>query len=580
MTSQQLVPSMCVDYLSHPLSTEHLLVCYQQITRQVAHAPQTPKAAALSFQHQSQLLLDLLGQHHQNLAMPLTKERPAPVGSKAELKRMQNALWRRSAQSSLAKDVPLVRPESLNWQKECDVLWLYGPLYSLGLVPSTDQLDIPSKSPQTNPQSPSLSMSPLADEGASTTRETSSATATPMETISELSGWESASSDKKVSPLPDSSVSFAPHHSTTPTLADSNNSPIINTPTMQSNHPARSMASRPKSALKRQRTKQQVLDELRAFTRSAGYAAWNQALAVSSSGSDSNTMALVEGSQSEPISPITTSPASFILPIFPSPTKYHFRSQDRRRASFPKSASHPNHLNLNVNVNMSVSMQDRNNSPPMPKHLRFSMEVQELVFLQSSPPFRISRAKPTRAHSDPAILSSNCSSFIAPSHPTNEVMQGSSSSSPPLYTNPSIDNLTQQLGNLITTATASGSLYDNTTTTFIKVRAHDFRGLGINEDDIPECGFNDDFSDEYLFEDCREDDDDDEFDIDDGCGLVEKQNGSSRLSAKDGIVARRIQAEDRQRHAPGVFWQVYTAVTGVKELIAWYGSMVYHSSSL
>lgn len=115
MTSQPLVPSVCVDYLSHPLSTEHLLVCYQQITRQIAHAPQSAKAAAISFQHQSQLLLELLGQHHHNLAMPMTKERPAPVGCQAELKRMQNALWRRSAQSSLAKDVPLVRPESLNW---------------------------------------------------------------------------------------------------------------------------------------------------------------------------------------------------------------------------------------------------------------------------------------------------------------------------------------------------------------------------------------------------------------------------------------------------------------------------------
>jgi len=114
------------------------------------------------------------------------------------------------------------------------------------------------------------------------------------------------------------------------------------------------------------------------------------------------------------------------------------------------------------------------------------------------------------------------------------------------------------------------------------VRAHDFRGLGIDEDGLPECRFNDDFLDEYLFEDCREsgEDDEDEDDIDDGCGLVEIRVGSSRPSAKDGIVARRIQAEDRQRHAPGMLWQVYTAVTGVKELIAWYGSMVYHSSSL
>ncbi|KAG0027209.1 hypothetical protein BGZ81_005799 [Podila clonocystis] len=112
MTSQPLMASVCVDYLSHPLSAQHLLVCYQQITRQIAHAPLSAKDAATSFQHQSQTLLELLGQH-QNLDIP--KERPAPVGCQSQLRRMQNALWRRSSQSSLAKDVALVRPESLNW---------------------------------------------------------------------------------------------------------------------------------------------------------------------------------------------------------------------------------------------------------------------------------------------------------------------------------------------------------------------------------------------------------------------------------------------------------------------------------
>ncbi|KAG0044931.1 hypothetical protein BGZ89_005846, partial [Linnemannia elongata] len=113
MTSQPLVASFYVDYLSHPLSSEHLLVCYQQITRQIAHAPLSAKDAAISFQHQSQAMIELLGQY-QTLAIPQTKERPAPVGCQSQLKRMQNALWRRSSQSSLAKDVALVRPESLN----------------------------------------------------------------------------------------------------------------------------------------------------------------------------------------------------------------------------------------------------------------------------------------------------------------------------------------------------------------------------------------------------------------------------------------------------------------------------------
>ncbi|KAG0375228.1 hypothetical protein BGX24_009387 [Mortierella sp. AD032] len=77
MASQPLVASFYVDYLSHPLSSEHLLVCYQQITRQIAHAPLSAKDAAFSFQHQSQAMIELLGQH-QTLAVPQTKERPAP----------------------------------------------------------------------------------------------------------------------------------------------------------------------------------------------------------------------------------------------------------------------------------------------------------------------------------------------------------------------------------------------------------------------------------------------------------------------------------------------------------------------
>ncbi|KAG0056954.1 hypothetical protein BGZ83_002561 [Gryganskiella cystojenkinii] len=342
--------------------------------------------------------------------------------------------------------------------------------------------------------------------------------------------------------------------------------------------------------MKRQRTRLQVFEELRAFTRSTTYAAWTQALASTAT---STSTAVLDGSKSEPISPITSSPSSFLLPIFPSPTKYHFRSQDRRRASFPKSSSHSN-LNLNVNINMmGLSMQQVNNiavsesrQAVIPKHLRFSLEVQELVFLQSSPPFRISRAKPTRAHSDPAIQTSSSSSFIAPSH-------SSASSSPSnvtaaiqaasLSSSPSSTNLLQQQhqGNLISTATASSSSFENTTTTFIKIRAQDFRGLGIDEDDIPECKYNDDYLDEYLFEDCREsgeDEDDEEYEEgDDECEPYCESR--TRLSSKDGVVARRIQREDRHRH-PSMLWQVYTAVTGVKELIAWYGSMVYHSSSL
>ncbi|KAF8937232.1 hypothetical protein BGZ58_003054 [Dissophora ornata] len=337
-----------------------------------------------------------------------------------------------------------------------------------------------------------------------------------------------------------------------------------------------------KSALKRQRTRNQVFEELRAFTRSPQYVALAKSLAISFE--SSSTLNYTEGSRSEPISPVASGLGpTFLLPIFPSPTKYHFRSHDRRRASFPKSASQSNRLNVNVNVNMSVNMQlngssirsDASSTGSNIKQLRFSLEVQELVFLPTSPPFRISRAKPTRAHSDPAIQTSTCSSFIAPSHVHAGVPQS-------IYPGQS----------LISTAAASASSFENTTTTFIKVRAQGpsrrssaktsstapYLHHDDDDEDDAECHFIDDFQEEYHFEDCHESDYDDE-DDDEFNGMISGGSHRLRLSAKDAIIARRAQTDENRRH-PGVLWQVYTAVTGVRELIAWYGSMVYHSSSL
>ncbi|KAI1312650.1 hypothetical protein EDD11_002887 [Mortierella claussenii] len=290
-----------------------------------------------------------------------------------------------------------------------------------------------------------------------------------------------------------------------------------------------------KSALKQQRTRTQVFDELRAFTLSPQYMALTRALTMMTLPSSSSTAlaTLSEGSQSEPISPVSTIGPAFLLPIFPAPTKYHFRSHDRRRASFPKSASHPSRLNINVNVNLNLNMSVHMGpghsgedstcdnslvSSPLSssssKQLRFSLEVQELVFLPTSPPFRISRAKPTRAHSDPAIQTATCSSFIAPSNipscpryvsSTAATAQAGSQSSNPQ-------------GSMISTATASASSFENTATTFIKVQAHDGTKSSSNtarlylqtgdededDEDASHCHFSDDFHDEYLFEDCRE----------------------------------------------------------------------------
>ncbi|CAO3564349.1 unnamed protein product [Mortierella alpina] len=670
MTRQPLVASVCVDYLSHPLSPEHLLVCYQQITRQIAHAPQSARDAATSLQHQSQALLELLGpQHqHQNLAVPKTKERPAPVGCKAQLRRMQNALWRRSSQSSLAKDVALVRPESLNWQKESDVLWLYGPLYKVDIV----QLEHPLKQDLAQHRRLALKQKqgpPRDSEWAQEQRELEqdkerhhshervhlaaaaaifksppespkSEAADPVATLRDCSvvsvgAAAEPTSSPAASLVSDPSVAFREDSSATPQIIDpelstSHNAtpstpseiaaqsplhPVLSVDTPSSTSPlslpsptAPAAPSRPqKSVLKQQGTMVQTFEELRGFTHSPQYLALCNFLALPLP----SNMSFADGSRSEPMSPVSNSSGpAFMLPIFPAPTKYHFRSHDRRRASFPKSSCQSGRLNGNVDVNTSVvdiQQLQRNGtfghgshvSSACAKQLRFSLEVQELIFLPTSPPFRISRAKPTRAHSDPAIRSTHSSSFIAPSLDHPHAIWPCPADHSGAWHQREHSHRPGNCKEVSTVAASANAAEDNnvTTTTFIKIQTHNGRytsssssssrgmrssrrGVGLREDEDDEA-----VHDEYLFDECCESTEDEDLDVDedeDEFNGLTKKGGYSRFrfAAKDAIVARRVPADDRAHATPGVLWQVYTAVTGVKELIAWYGSMVYHSSSL
>ncbi|KAG0310997.1 hypothetical protein BGZ97_012167 [Linnemannia gamsii] len=592
-------------------------------------------------------------------------------------------------------------------QKECDVLWLYGPLYNATQPqkhqqsPTCDWASTFSHySPQQRTPSPpsvdglnrdieslaiadEISLSPLGEipEKAAVTATTATEKAPveedevpeapefPVATVAAIETRPSlpSSPDSTASDAVDAADTAVSTTTTTTTTidvsdmhsgADTPVSPLHidtsapaaadkNEPSLSSltsSPTEESTLSRPqKSALKQLGTMTQTFEELRSFTQTPQYLALTEALASfsltsSSEASSSTLVACVEGTRSEPMSPIIdgdeNGSSTFLLPIFPSPTKYHFRSHDHRRASFPKSASHPSRLNVNINLNMNVSVHStpvaggrratigggqgstsghhhhhrggRLVPSASAKQLRFSLEVQELIFLPTSPPFRISRAKPTRAHSDPAIRSATCSSFIAPQSHINGY--GPQSGLPPA---------SLHRAGLISTATASAASFENTTTTFIKVRAssssHGSRSRVYYHDDDenrPECDFNDD---DYYFEDCRENsgysttdeevtdgddelddsedlEDDDEYDEFNGLGRKRHQHRHRqhttsrryRLSSKDAIVARRANGNDTAKAAagPSVLWQVYTAVTGVKELIAWYGSMVYHSSSL
>ncbi|KAK3818370.1 MAG: hypothetical protein J3Q66DRAFT_172124 [Benniella sp.] len=495
-------------------------------------------------------------------------------------------------------------------QKECDVLWLYGPLYQIDFVkqqqrlypsegaclsePERVHVQSPLQSPQNQPEANLAQQTSMTDEATATTAlaaTTASTTTAAVAAATTTTAEASTTAVVATEALAESSIDAD--------AATEASTPAVDTSAAAAQTVAKSSSAQPsaadstctgilrptKSALKR-RTRAQVFDELRAFTHSSNYEVLSRVLALSADYLEGSTASALnhhsEGSRSEPISPTSNGASSLLIPIFPAPTKYHFRSHDRRRASFPKSASQPNRLNMNVNlsVNMQMTCCDNGGSSSTGavvsgKQLRFSLEVQELLFLPTSPPFRISRAKPTRAHSDPAIQSTACSSFIAPS---------ASSLASHMHHHPS--------GSMITTAAAAtgSSSSEETTTTFIKVQAHDSSRVGSGKrssmwqglDDVGfEYNVHDDFNDDSHFEDCREvsdyDDEDEEDDEYNGVGT-----GSHRykLSTKNAIVARRAQADEHRKAAPGMLWQVYTAVTGVKELIAWYGSMVYHSSSL
>ncbi|CAI2164347.1 11863_t:CDS:2 [Funneliformis geosporum] len=59
------------------------------------------------------------------------KDECALRAEEKRLIRMKNALWRRMGPTvgCVGKGNKLVSPKTLKWQKECDILWLFGPLY-------------------------------------------------------------------------------------------------------------------------------------------------------------------------------------------------------------------------------------------------------------------------------------------------------------------------------------------------------------------------------------------------------------------------------------------------------------------
>ncbi|KAG2227844.1 hypothetical protein INT45_002082 [Circinella minor] len=95
-----------VDYLSHDWEATDVICAHTQIHKQIRS------------------INVKLNENPENKSIRVEYQR---------LNRYKNALWRqmsRTCTSRLGKHNHLVHPSSVNWQKESDITWLYGPLYT------------------------------------------------------------------------------------------------------------------------------------------------------------------------------------------------------------------------------------------------------------------------------------------------------------------------------------------------------------------------------------------------------------------------------------------------------------------
>ncbi|CAH1757373.1 5263_t:CDS:2 [Entrophospora sp. SA101] len=121
-----------VDYLgqSHQWSDTDVLYSYKEISSQL-------NACARKCRDEKE--------KERNISKQLQrrKELSALKADEKRLVRMKNALWRRMGPTLgvVAKGNKLVSPRTLKWQKECDILWLFGPLYQPDSDPFMDDDD-------------------------------------------------------------------------------------------------------------------------------------------------------------------------------------------------------------------------------------------------------------------------------------------------------------------------------------------------------------------------------------------------------------------------------------------------------
>ncbi|KAI8647486.1 hypothetical protein BD408DRAFT_439310 [Parasitella parasitica] len=110
---------VCVDYLSHQWSCVDLIQAHRELKRQ-----------------RSKTQFNIVSKQQTGTPKELKK---LSVEHNKQI-RYQNAIWRQMARSctkQLSYSNQMIHPSTVNWQKESDVTWLYGPLYLPPDVQST-----------------------------------------------------------------------------------------------------------------------------------------------------------------------------------------------------------------------------------------------------------------------------------------------------------------------------------------------------------------------------------------------------------------------------------------------------------
>ncbi|KAI9320466.1 hypothetical protein BX666DRAFT_1198950 [Dichotomocladium elegans] len=124
-------PFITVDYFSHPWDALDLGCASRELNRQIAEigrkliAVQDELDAQHNAMRQWGLELSVSSRHH---VSSLAKEKHRLLGDEYRLCRLDNIAWRQY-RASCVPNARKIDPITINWQKDSDVIWLYGPLF-------------------------------------------------------------------------------------------------------------------------------------------------------------------------------------------------------------------------------------------------------------------------------------------------------------------------------------------------------------------------------------------------------------------------------------------------------------------